>query len=148
MKEHTLTINKNDVYEEVAKTTSYAGAKMDDVTAYGRIFTTDEDEEMLERFWNESKNTICGKLKRQFIKEEERDGIYSIGLNLSPQFEDSLLQSMTRSLFSFFVMDITSKWFVFTNKGEAAGYSATAAANLDDIMRKVYFKKRPERPTY
>ena len=40
----TLTINKADVYKEVAQTTSYTGAKMDsDGNAYDRIFTTDED---------------------------------------------------------------------------------------------------------
>ena len=55
MNEKTLTTDKNDVYEEVAKTTSYAGAKTDDATAYDKIFTTDADKEMLERFWQESK---------------------------------------------------------------------------------------------
>jgi hypothetical protein len=45
-----LTVNKEKVYEEVAKTTSYTGAKMDDELAYDRIFTTDEDKSMLERF--------------------------------------------------------------------------------------------------
>ena len=62
-----LTVNKEKVYEEVAKTTSYTGAKMDDELAYDRIFTTDEDKSMLERFWCESKNTICNSLKKMLL---------------------------------------------------------------------------------
>ena len=50
MTDIALTVNKESVYEEVAQTTSYTGAKMNDELAYNRIFTTDEDKSMLERF--------------------------------------------------------------------------------------------------
>ena len=124
MNEHVLKIKKEDVYNEVAKTTSYTGAKMEDDAAYERIFTTAEDKTMLERF------------------------TYTLTLELSASFDDSLLESMERSLFSFFVMNITAKWYTFTNKNEATDYAAGAATNLEDIMRKAFFKKKPRRPTY
>lgn len=143
-----MRVNKDMVYEEVAKTTSYTGAKMDDVTAYERIFTTDEDKAMLERFWNESKNAIAGSLKKFLESETEMDGTYMLTLELSASFDDSLLESMERSLFSFFVMNITAKWYTFTNKNEATDYATGAATNLEDIMRKAFFKKKPRRPTY
>lgn len=50
MTDIALTVNKESVYEEVAQTTAYTGAKMDNELAYNRIFTTDEDKSMLERF--------------------------------------------------------------------------------------------------
>ncbi len=143
-----MRVNKDMVYEEVAQTTSYTGAKMDDVTAYERIFTTDEDKAMLERFWNESKNAIAGSLKKFLESETEMDGTYMLTLELSASFDDSLLESMERSLFSFFVMNITAKWYTFTNKNEATDYATGAATNLEDIMRKAFFKKKPRRPTY
>lgn len=144
----TFRINKDTVYKEVAKTTSYTGAKMDDDTAYDRVFTTDEDKVMLERFWDESKNTICNSLRKILVSEQEHNGEYRLILGLSNSFEESLLSSMQRSLFSFFVMNITAKWYTFTNKSEATGYAAEAATNIDDIMRKAFFKKKPTRPTY
>lgn len=54
MIEIVLTIDKENVYWKVAQTTFYTGAKtkMDDNGAYERIFTTDDDKLMLERFWN------------------------------------------------------------------------------------------------
>ena len=127
MIEVTLTIDKESVYEEVAQTTSYTGAKMDDEDAYERIFTTDDDKSMLERFWNESKNTIANSLKRILLNEQETDGTYSLQLGLSSSFDEALTDSMRRSLFSFFVMNITAKWYTFTNKQEATGYASEAA---------------------
>lgn len=148
MIEVTLTIDKEKVYEEVAQTTSYTGAKMDDEHAYDRIFTTDEDKSMLERFWNECRNTVCNSMKKVLTSESETDGVFSLALELSNSFDEALTDSMQRSLFSFFVMNITAKWYTFTNKEEATGYATEAATYLEDIMRKAYFKKRPVRPTY
>ena len=146
--EQTLSVNKENVYNEVAKTTSYTGAKMDDEAAYNRIFTTEEDKTMLERFWNESKSTICGSLKKFLTDEQESGGAYTLTLDLSVSFDEILLESMERSLFSFFVMNITAKWYTLANKKEATDYAAGAASNLEDIMRKAYFKRKPRRPTY
>lgn len=148
MKTISLTISKKAVYEEVAQTTSYTGAKMDDEHAYERIFTTDEDAKQLERFWYECKSMVCNSLKKVLESEAEQQGTYTLNLELSSAFDESLVESMQRSLFSFFVMNITAKWFTFANKSEATGYATEAATYIEDIMRKAYFKKRPIRPTY
>lgn len=146
--EITLKVNKETVYDEVAKTTEYTGAKMDDEHAYEVISTTDEDKAMLERFWNECKNMICNSLKKVLVSEVEAEGEYSLTLGLSTAFDESLTESMQRSLFSFFVMNITAKWYTFANKSEATGYATEAATYIEDIMRKALFKKKPTRPTY
>ena len=146
--EQTLSVNKENVYNEVAKTTSYTGAKMDDEAAYDRIFTTEGDKTMLERFWDESKNTICNSMKKFLVNEKESNDTYTLTLNLSASFDESLLESMERSLFSFFVMNITAKWYTLANKQAATDYAAGAATNVEDIMRKAFFKKKPKRPTY
>ncbi len=146
--EITLKINKETVYDEVAKTTEYTGAKMDDEHAYETISTTEEDKTMLERFWNECKNMVCNSLKKVLVSEVEADGEYSLTLGLSTAFDESLTESMQRSLFSFFVMNITAKWYTFANKSEATGYATEAATYIEDIMRKAFHKKKPTRPTY
>lgn len=146
--EVTLKINKETVYDEVAKTTEYTGAKMDDEHAYETISTTEEDKTMLERFWNECKNMVCNSLKKVLVSEAETDGEYSLTLGLSTAFDESLTESMQRSLFSFFVMNITAKWYTFANKSEATGYATEAATYIEDIMRKAFHKKKPTRPTY
>lgn len=146
--EITLTVNKEAVYEEVSQTTSYTGAKMDDEHAYERIFTTDEDKTMLERFWSECRNMVCNSLKKILVQEFEINGEWKLTLGVSTAFDDNLTSSMERSLFSFFVMNITAKWYTFTNKSEATGYASEAATYIEDVMRKAFFKKKPTRPTY
>lgn len=61
--EITLSINKEDVMQEIAVTTAYTGGKMDnDEKAMHRISTVDEDENHLERFWEESRADMCQEL--------------------------------------------------------------------------------------
>ena len=61
--EITLSISKEDVMQEIAVTTAYTGGKMDnDEKALHRISTVDEDENHLERFWEESRADICQEL--------------------------------------------------------------------------------------
>ncbi len=197
--EVTLDIYKDEVYTEVAQTSSYTGAKMDDdANAYERIFTTDEDKSQLERFWNESCVTFCEIMKRYLVSELDlRNSVISkpiekvqtqgqeiqtqalggieeipfepwhpnlpieeipivtapiIGhrfkLEFSKSFDSALIPSMRQELFSYFVMNITAKWYGFTNKKEAGEYAAAAASLLEGIHRKACYKRKPQRPTY
>lgn len=149
MKEITLKIDKKKVYEEVAQTTAYTGAKMEgDDNAYDRIFTTDHDKSQLERFWNESCVDVCAKLKKNLQSETNTSDGFTLGLSLSSSYDDALTASMEKELFSFFVMNIVAKWYTFTNKKEAGEYAVSAVSMLEGVHRKACFKKRPSRPTY
>lgn len=149
MKKIVLSLEKQSVYDEVGKTTSYAGAKKsDDAGAYERIFTTDEDQLMLNRFWDESKTIVADSLKKVFFSENEFDGTYRLELEVSSAFDDSLLDSMQCSLFSFFVMNIVSKWYAFANNKDVESSTTSAVSMLEDIRRKAFYKKKPERPVY
>lgn len=150
MTDVTLEVSKNSVLTEVAKTTSYTGSKMDeDEKAYDRIFTTDADLDMLERFWNESQIAVCEQLKKHLSGEQTKDnGDWEIKLSLSQSFDQALTNSMKKELVSFFVMNIVSKWFAFCNKKEAGDYAAAASELLIGVHKKALFKKRPVRPTY
>ena len=146
----TLTVVKNDVMTEVAKTTAYAGQKMvDDDDAYDRIFATDADREMLERFWQESQIAVCEQLKRQLVSETgEENGDWSVTLSLSQSFDQALTLSMKKELGSFFVTSIVAKWFAFCNKKEAGDYGTMASELLIGVHKKALYKRKPSRPAY
>lgn len=161
MKMITLTIDKSAVYAEVSKTTAYSGAKMtDDKDAYDRIFTTDGDRAMLERFWDESCSTATEGMKRfvttvgdSYTKSVTDDGktttstvpAYVANLELSGSYDEALTHSVEKSLFSYFVNSIVSKWNAFANKGEVELYDGEAHIALQDVLSKLYYKKRPQR---
>ena len=149
MTELTITINKEEVYEEVAQTTSYTGAKMEDGDdkTYDRIFTTEADRSQLERFWNESCVAVCEALK-EFVQEERNENeSFTMFLALSSAFDPALEPAMRKELFSFFVTNIVCKWYVFTNKKEAGDFAASAAGMLDGVKRKAYYRRKPKRAT-
>ena len=147
MREITITIDKEEVYEEVAQTTSYTGAKMEnDEKAYDRIFTTEGDRSQLERFWNESCVDVCEALKEFIQGERNEKGNFTLHLGLSSSFDAALEPAMKRELFSFFVTNIVCKWYVFTNKKEAGDFSAMAVGMLEGVKRKAYYRRKPRRP--
>jgi hypothetical protein len=150
----TLQVNKANVYDEVAKTTSYVGVKMkDDETAYDRIFTTDDDRMMLERFWVEACNAATEEFKPFIIsvsEQPESHGVelernYQVELELSSSFDTRLQGSIETSLFSFFVASIVAKWCKFTNKAETESYAKDATAAMLDVHSKIYYRKKPQR---
>ena len=156
MKEVILKVNKAQVYDEGAKTTSYAGLKAmtkDDMASYSRMFTTDEDRMMLERFWNETCDMVTDTLKPFLSSVSEvtishgvelsRD--YSITLEMSNSYDERLTESINNSIYSYFVQSITGKWFAFGDKEEVEPYLKGAAAFLTEALQKLYYKKKPVR---
>lgn len=158
MKEINITIVKLNVYEEVARTTSYVGAKMlteQDPGAYERIFATDADRGQLERFWAEVCNIVTGLVK-PFVLELSEQGDphgvelgrnYMLRLGMPQRFDERMQGAIIDGLHSFFVEMITAKWFRFANKGEAEAYAHSAEAMLKDVERKLYWRKKPARIT-
>lgn len=149
--EITLSVSQSAVFNEVAQTTSYTGAKMDDDSnAYERISTTDENLPELKRFWDESRAEVAQTFIRMLCSEGmSSDGdTYNLVLNVSVAFDNALLPGMQLGLFSYFVQNITAKWYVFTNKKEAVEFASVGKNILAEIKEKAFFKKKPTRPTY
>lgn len=135
--------------EEVATTTNYTGAKMeDDERAYDRISVVDEDNSELQRFWNESRAEVAKAFIRLLASEEMNGENYELKLYVSVSFDESLLPSMELGLFSYFVQSITAKWYVYTNKKEAEAFDERGSRLLQEVKEKAYYKKMPTRPTY
>lgn len=155
MQEITITIEKDKVMHEVAKATSYTGAKMmaDDPGAYDRIFVSDEEREMLERYWVEACSLVTGTLK-PWLSSVNVQPIhhgadittdYEATLSMSDRYDASLTDSVQAALLSFFVATILSKWYRLTNKGETEAYANEAAAMLQSAEQKLLHKKAPTR---
>lgn len=149
-----FTVNKANVFTEVAKTTSYSGIKKSpDGSLYEQVFTTDEDRLMLERFWNEAANNVTDILKNfngEFSEAQQAHGIdlannYSAKVSLSNSFDTNLISSIQSSLFSFFVDYIVGNWYKFINRDEATSYLQDSTAMLNDVKSKIYYKKKPSR---
>ena len=148
MADSTLTIKKSDVYEEVAKTTAYIGAKNkleDGKSAFDQVFVTDADLTMIERFFNESLDALRNVLKRFISGGSGADGTITWQLEMPSRFDDNLLESIKSSAKSFLVNSIIGKWCEITANDKVKEYADNAASLLLDIKEKAFFKKKPKR---
>ena len=148
MADSTLTITKSDVYEEVAKTTAYIGAKNkleDGKSAFDQVFVTDADLTMIERFFNESMDALRNVLKRFISGGSGVGGTITWQLEMPSRFDDNLLESIKSSANSFLVNSIIGKWCEITANDKVKEYADNAAALLLDIKEKAFFKKKPTR---
>lgn len=148
MADFTLTIEKNDIYEEVAKTTAYIGknTKLEDgKSAFDQIFVTEADLAMIERFFNESLDALRNVLKRFISGDSGADGTISWNLDMPSRFDDNLLSSINSSANSFMVNSIIGKWCEITANDKVKEYADNAAALLLDIKEKAFYKKKPTR---
>lgn len=150
MKNINITVSKDDVLEEVGRTTAYIGSKKveNKKEEYERISTTEADGGMLERFWMESCDALVNLLRRfvASISSSASEGKnFELTLSMSDRFDTNLVSSINSSAFSFFVNSIIAKWSEITNKQESSEYANNATAMLQDIKTKVFTKVKPTR---
>ena len=148
MADLVITIKRSDVYDEVAKTTAYIGAKNkleDGKSAFDQVFVTDADLTMIERFFNESLDALRNVLKRFISDVSGVDGTITWKLEMPSRFDDNLLSSINSSVNSFLVNSIIGKWCEITANDKVKEYADNAAALLLDIKEKAFFKKKPTR---
>lgn len=148
MADFTLTIKKNDIYEEVAKTTAYIGKKAtveDGKSAFDQIFVTEADLAMIDRFFNESLDALRNVLKRFISGGSGVDGTINWELEMPSRFDGNLLSSINSSANSFLVNSIIGKWCEIAANEKVKEYADNAAALLLDIKDKAFFKKKPTR---
>lgn len=148
MANFTLTITKSNIYEEVAKTTAYIGAKNkleDGKSAFDQVFVTDADLTMIDRFFNESLDSLINVLKLFISGVSVADVTITWQLEMPSRFDDNLLESIKSSANSFLVNSIIGKWCEITANDKVKEYADNAAALLLDIKDKAFFKKKPTR---
>lgn len=142
----TINILKSSMLNEVGKLTAYVGAKNTDekgVNTYDKVFATNDDAVLLERFWREAKSDITDKLSRHIITPEKPITItdddvdtteqYQIELHLPDNYNTAMIAPLNDEIYNYMANTIISKWFGITNRGDEERYSSYAANSLAKI---------------
>lgn len=152
----TLSVTKSAVMNEVAKQTSYIGAKTvtpDGGNAYDQVFSTDDDYAMLERYWRETVDAVTGNL-RKFVKtisdmpanqSVDTNEVFTLVLDMPARYDTNQNGTVNTALFSYFTHMITSKWLAVVHKEDAAYYEKIATEKMREILFKIYYKKPAKR---
>ena len=148
----SLSVSKSAVMNEVAKQTSYIGAKIttgDGSNAYDQVFTTNDDYAMLERYWREAVDATTGNL-RKFVKtvsampagqSVDLQEVFTLVLDMPARYDSNQDGTIQTALFSYFTHFITSKWLAVAYKTDAEYYERVATEKMRETLFKIYYKK-------
>ena len=149
MRDIRISINRDEVYEEVAKTTAYIGGKNLDANGkslYDQVFVTDADREMLEGYWNAAICDVSVALYSVLAFENSESGEEeTFGLRVSNLFKESLVKTLETTAFSYVVNKIVAEWCLVVSKDKAEDYLSKANALLVKMDAILYMRKRPTR---
>jgi len=144
-----LSVQKRSVLNEVAKTTSYIGAAMagEDEEAYDRICTTDENEEMLQRFWTEAADNLTERIKPFVLEVSDNatSSAYNVVLDVSTLFNEALQRSIENAMWSYFVSFLVGKWSAIVNPKDTERAVTETSALVEEIRRMLFHNHRPKR---
>lgn len=72
----------------------------------------------------------------------------TIKLQMPANYNNASVDNISDSVHSYLVNSALAAWFLITNKEESQSYSTMAAASLDNILKSLCKRNRPERPIY
>lgn len=146
MKTLSITVTRDTVYEEVSKTTSFDGAKKDaEDGTYERVMTTEDDRQMLARYFDEAAQAAEAALS-DLPTDDTTDGEqWGVTLRLPDAFNDKAAQSINADMFSYFCESILGKWYATTLYDVSERHTLLSAGFLQDALRKIWFRAAPSR---
>lgn len=144
MKELRIIISRDNVFEEVSKTTSFDGAKREtgDGT-YERVMATDDDRQMMARSFDEAAQTAESAFCDVPYDIETDTEQWAVTLHVSNAFNDKATQSINSDMFSFFCESILEKWYATTLPEVSNRHAQLALGYLTDASKKIWFKGAP-----
>lgn len=145
-----ISVNRDEVYREVDKITGYTGKKdSEDGSSYERIATIEENEEILQRYFNEACTTISDVIKR-YVSESPSLGFaeYSAVLSMPTNWDASMSSSVNESVKTCIIDHICCKWMRLVKSEEETKYATDAASALMEVRNKLAHIKKPSRSSY
>lgn len=136
-----IEINKDTTYTEVKKIAEYVAAKTNN---YELIRLINEDNELLNSFWEESISTILDLFK-SFIATRDTTVNFIVTLQDNDCTNTQVQASMVDTLKIYLSNFIVAKWLAVVSLKEAEAYVNTAKMQMQTIKRMLYHREPPKR---
>lgn len=146
-----ISLNKNTIFTEVNKHTSYEGAKAD-ATLYDKVRVKSHDKAMLERWWSDA----CGLIATMCVpyvtsidgfsdKAVDINIVLSLPSNWNPS-QEVILATTAQDIVCEYLLQ---QWYLLLNMEDQAKVSAEKIASATAKMAvALYDRVRPTRPTH
>lgn len=143
-----IDVDKSDIYDEIARTSAYMGAKSvkeKGEGAYEQVAVEETDKAMLDRFYDEAMGMLLNLLKRFDVGSETAGAVTGVHFDVPDRFDSNLETAIASEVRSFFVNHVLSKWCELTDKQSSKEYADNATAKLLEIKDNVFHKTKPTR---
>ena len=148
----TIRIDKDSIFEQIAKKTSYIGSKMKDEDAYDNIFTTDEDKEFFEEHF-ELAHAECVEMlfpyamKEITDSEEVQDDGYSIVITVPKEMSQTTVSLVERQINEYIVSRLIAEWMMVCNIDSHSYWLERYTSIRKQINRTLLSRMKPLRRT-
>lgn len=152
MNKATIKIDKDSIFEQIAKKTSYIGSKMKDEDAYDNIFTTDEDKEFFEEHF-ELAHAECVEMlfpyamKEITDSEETQNDGYSIVITVSKEMSQTTVSLVERQINEYIVSRLIAEWMMVCNIDSHSYWLERYTSIRKQINRTLLSRMKPLRRT-
>ncbi len=152
MNKATIKIDKDSIFEQIAKKTSYIGSKMKDEDAYDNIFTTDEDKEFFEEHF-ELAHAECVEMlfpyamKEITDSEEVKDDGYSIVITVPKEMSQTTVSLVERQINEYIVSRLIAEWMMVCNIDSHSYWLERYTSIRKQINRTLLSRMKPLRRT-
>lgn len=152
MNKATIRIDKDSIFEQIAKKTSYIGSKMKDEDAYDNIFTTDEDKEFFEEHF-ELAHAECVEMlfpyamKEITDSEEVQDDGYSIVITVPKEMSQTTVSLVERQINEYIVSRLIAEWMMVCNIDSHSYWLERYTSIRKQINRTLLSRMKPLRRT-
>ena len=146
MKQIEIIINKVEVLDEISLNSAYAGTKtVGEEGFYDRVATVEADSLLLSRFWTEMYGEVTEKFREFIVKAEKTETDFSLTLELSNAYDESLTPSVREDIFGGMVKGMMAYWFRYTCPDKSPEWQKESSSLLSRAFAKLCFRKRPRR---
>lgn len=115
----TIKIDKNTIYEEISKLTSYMGDKDNNPDGYEHISTTDDNMEFFERIfdlaYSECVQMLYAYTKNEILQttdDKEVPETYDITLSLPKYFSETTIFYVEKLINEYIINRLMSEWIM------------------------------------
>lgn len=131
--------------ESVALATAYTGAKSVDDNAYDRVATVDADASLLNSCWDKVCGRVAEKLQPFLSSSETGEEEFTLNLEVSGAYCDSLTPSVNSDLQACLTSGIIAEWFRFACPTKTPEWETESHCLLNRAFSKLCSRKKPRR---
>lgn len=146
-----IEISKSEVYKEVEKLSSVAGASVSGGDNFGQFWASEYEWQLLEAYWLEGRTSV-EQIFMRYIRNQtvgfdlttyDEDEAFTILAEMPDGFDDFLTGSIANAVKMLLVFNVLAGWFSTKSAELSDIYQKNAQGYAEDIKKKLLYRMEP-----